>query len=178
MERMVSEREARLEAALQEIGNEKNPVLRYDRSMAEVRAAIGDLKEYLQANPFAGMAEEIFYFRELAPRIYSRLFYFMKIHQVESFRQYASAARFQETLESELQGIEDFFLRHNDICRYYYQQTRYWDEQLFTRRGRADWPVDDISIVLDADFSLGSYWVSWIRANERYRGWLEAAGIA
>lgn len=173
MERMVSEMERALEIALAEIGREKNAVLRYDRSVKQVQAGIEGLKEHLRITPFTGMAEEIFYFRELAPRFYSRLFYFMKLQQVESFRLYASAARFREALERELQGIEDFFLRHNDICRYYYQQTYYWDEQLFTRRGRVNWPTDDISVILDADFCLGSYWVSWIKANERYRVWLE-----
>jgi hypothetical protein len=178
MERFVSELEERLEAGLLETGLEKNAVLRHGQAIALIQQVIEELKAHIQSNPFPGMTEEIAYFKELAPRIYGRLFFHMKIYQVESLRQYASPGRFREALDQEMAEVEKFFTKHDDICQAYYQQTRYWDQQLFTRRGRENWPVDDISIIMDADFCLGAYWVSWIKANEKYRDWLVRAMAA
>jgi hypothetical protein len=40
-------------------------------------------------------------------------------------------------------------------------------------QGRVNWPTEDLSFILEPDFCMGSYWVSWIKANERYRDWLQ-----
>jgi hypothetical protein len=173
MDAFVSVLESRLEAALAGLAAEGNAVLRYTRTVEMIRELVGELKTHLALHPFPGLAAEIRYFKELAPRLYSRLFYFMKLRQVESLRAYEGRQRFRERLEQELKEIEGFFSKHGDICRYYHEQTSYWDQQLFTRAGRADFPVDDIVIILDGDFTLGSYWVSWILANQKLRGWLE-----
>jgi len=172
MEQIVHTLEVELEAALAEIAKEKNNVLRYDRSVKMVREIIDRLKVQLQAHPFPGKSEEIRYFKELAPKIYSRLFYFMKLYQVESYRPYTGREKFREVLEEELKGIERFYEQHSDICRYYHQHVSYWDDHLFTRRGQGEWAADEAGIFIDPDFCMGSYWASWILANGRYKEWL------
>ena len=172
MERIVSELENQLEAALAEIGREENRNTRYDRSLKRVRQTIRELNGYLEANPFPGKPEEIYYFRELAPRLYSQLFYFMKLYQLEAWRPHAGGERFREVLEQELAGVARFYEQHKSVCHYYCQHATYWDDYLFTGWGHGEWAAEEAGLYIGADFTLGSYWVSWILANERLRVWL------
>jgi len=172
MEQIVHTLEADMETSLAEIAREENRVLRYDRSLKKVRATIERLKVQLQAHPFPGRSEEIRYFKELAPKFYSRLFYYMKLYQVESYRPYTGREKFREVLEEELKGIERFYRQHEDVCRNYYKQVDYWDDHLFTRRGQGEWAEEEPGLFIDPDFCMGSYWASWILANGRYKEWI------
>jgi hypothetical protein len=172
MERYVSELEQRLEAQLAETDNEKNSLVRTRLCVRLTRDAVDELKMRILSKPFSKIADEVTYFKELAPRIYSRLFYYMKIYKIESLRQYASHTRLKEYLTQEMAETDLFFTKYDEFCRYYYEQAYHSDDELFTRQGRDHWLADDINFIMDADFCLGSYRVSWIKANERYRVWL------
>ncbi len=77
---------SQLEAGLEGLKTEPNLIHRLDGSIKLVKKAISGLKAELRRYPFVGREEEIFYFRDQAPIIYSRLFYFLKIRLLEAHR--------------------------------------------------------------------------------------------
>ncbi|MDP4254665.1 MAG: RteC domain-containing protein [Bacteroidota bacterium] len=173
MERFIDDLLVRQRADLDEIGREKNAILRYYLSIKRVEQSIDEMKEWLGDHPFNSKEDEIMYFRHLAPKVYWRLFYLIKMHLVESYRPSVSRERFREVLKEELKGVEAFFTRNTEICRYYYQHTSYWDEYLFTRKGQGHWNLEEPGIFIEGDFCIGTYWAAWMMANEHYRAWLE-----
>src|ERR1700730_11013718 len=106
-----------LVAGLSATEYETNLIRRFTVSLKLANEAIADLKRELHANPFSGKEEEILYFRDEAPLIYSRLFYFMKLFQIESQRAHRSKESFRALLEEHVQGVEDFYERHQELIQ-------------------------------------------------------------
>src|SRR5580704_4660926 len=115
MQKYFEELMSRLMPALGEAAKDTTPLVYYTASVRLLENATADLKTQIQANPFPGIAEEIRFFRDQAPELHSRLFYFLKLARLESCRPYASQGMFKELLQRELQESEQFFLRHADF---------------------------------------------------------------
>jgi hypothetical protein len=163
-----------LQAALQE----PNPVGRYIRCVQAAESAIARMKEQVLADPFPTRDEEIHHFKHEAPEIYSRLFYYLKMVQIEADRPYADEDRFRVLLRQTRDELDTYFRLHDHICRYYNQGQSFQDAHLFLRRPIGQWSGDEIGAYIPPDLTIGTYWVLWIKANDRLRNWLreELAG--
>ena len=62
-----------LGAGLTDMGNETNLIQRFAGCLKLVKDAIAELKEELRNYSFTGKEEEIIYFRDLAPKVYSQI---------------------------------------------------------------------------------------------------------
>jgi hypothetical protein len=144
MERYPEESLANLLASLKEAEKETNPIRRYELCVDLVSACIKELEAYVHGNRFVNKKEEIVYFREHAPQAYSRLFYYMKLRELEILRSFSSPDIFRNLLKLELRKIEDFTSRHADICRCYYKKTTAWDDYLFTPTSQAEWSGEEV----------------------------------
>lgn len=162
-----------LSEVLQEAAKEADPVNRCLRSIQQVQEAIRKMKEMVLADPFPGKEAEIHHFKNEAPEIYSHYFYFMELCRIVTKRAYTEPLEFENILRQEMQGLVDFFNSHDHICRYYYQCSTHSDEYLFTRRESGQWLGDEIGALISPDFTIGTYWISWIKANERLRRWIK-----
>src|ERR1700678_1169956 len=100
---------SQLEAGLEDLNTEPNLIRRLDGSVKLVKKAIAGLKAELRRSTFLGREEEIVYFRDQAPVIYSRLFFFLKLRLLEAHRMNLSPASFRRELEKEMARIEDFY---------------------------------------------------------------------
>jgi hypothetical protein len=161
-----------LEAGLATIENESNLIRRLTGSLRLVKEAIAGLKRELHVRPFAGKEDEILYFKDQAPVIYSRLFFFMKLYLIESNRAHMSRERFQVRLQEEMQRVEEFYTQHREILLYTQRDGSFWDESLYTRRGSGEWWAEEEGLFIDKDFTIGSYWMAKNRANEKLMRWL------
>jgi len=161
-----------LEAGLATIETEGNLIRRFTSSLRLVKEAIAGLKRGLHAHPFARKEEEILYFRDQAPVIYSRLFFFMKLFLIESHRAHMSRERFRALLLQEMQRVEDFYGRHRELLQYTSRDDSFWDGCLYTRQDHGDWWAEEEGLYIDEDFTIGSYWVAKNRANEELMRWL------
>jgi hypothetical protein len=172
MEKIVLELEAKLEAALADLEKEPDSIIRNDKIVREVRVIIEQLSEILETHTFPEKSEEIHYFKVLAPRLYSRLFYFMKIEHVESWRPYNDPEGFRELLEEELEGIKRLYNQQPMIYTYCRSQATYWDEWLFTRQSQESCQTEGNSLFIGPYLTQGGYWVSQVMANDRFQVWL------
>lgn len=161
-----------LEAGLATIENEGNLIRRLTASLRLVKEAIAGLKRELHASPFASREDETQYFKDQAPVIYSRLFFFMKLYLIESNRAHMSRERFQVRLQEEMQRVEDFYAQHQDILQYTSMDNSFWDRCLYTRQNFGDWWAEEEGLFIDQDFTIGSYWMAKKRANEELMRWL------
>ncbi|GGB01517.1 RteC domain-containing protein [Puia dinghuensis] len=172
MERNFGRLQEELGKALQETLKESNPINRYIGSIKVTSEAILRMKEQVAACPFEGKAAEIYHFKYEAPEFYSRLFYFMELNRIEAGRVHKEPAAFIALLGQERRRLEEYFRQHDHICRYYNQGSTFQDEYLFLRQPTGQWSGDEIGTFIHTDFTIGTYWVSWIKANDRLRVWI------
>ncbi len=165
---------SQLEAGLEGLKSEANLIRRLATSVKLVKKAIAGLKVELRNNPFAGKEEEIFYFRDQAPVIYSHLFYYLKLHLMESHRANLSPDSFRRELEKEMVRIEDFYDRHRQLLQSTCGNDSYWDGCLYTRQDDGDWWAEEEGLYIDENFTIGSYWVAKNMANGALQKWLLA----
>jgi hypothetical protein len=157
-----------LQAALEE----PNPIARCLCCVRAAEAAVAKMKEELLADPFTCREEEIHHFKHEAPEIYSQLFYYLRLVEIETGRPYADPGRFRASLGEQKELLDEYFRRHDHICRYYSQGFTFQDEHLFLRRPTGQWSGDEIGAFIPPDFTIGAYWLSWIKANERLRDFI------
>lgn len=173
MDRFYKQLERELDGKLAAMTAERDPVIRNSNSVKLVKDSINQLREYARVHPFGSLSEEVHYFKDLAPRLYGALFYFLKVYQVELERKHAGPERMEVFLQQELRAIEQFFRRNGDFCRYFYMQATCMDEILFTRKEWENAILEDVQVIMEMDYCLGSYWVARLKANEQLRGYLK-----
>jgi RteC protein len=161
-----------LGAGLQSMEKETDLSRRYAGCLRLVKEAIGELKRALQENAFESKREEIAYFKEQLPVIYSRLFYFTKLYAIQNYRAYISKEKLRVILHQEIQQIETFHERHREVVQFTLKDDGFWDESLYTRQGYGDWWTAEETLYIDGDFTIGSYWVAKSRANADLLQWL------
>ena len=162
-----------LGAGLTEMAGETNLIQRFTGSLKLVKEAIAELKRELRGHTFTGRDEEIIYFRDLAPKVYSQLFYYKKVYAVENYRRYISAERVRCVLQEEMKRIEEFYVRHGEWVERAPGGESFRDDYLYMRQGNGDWWVEDEMIYIDEHFTIGSYLVAMNLANVRLMQWLK-----
>jgi hypothetical protein len=173
MERFVDKLTEKLDRELVKINPESNAVKGYDLCVKLVGDCIEEMKSYLATHPFKDVAAEVNYFKHTAPIFYHRYFYFTKLYNAALSCITSTKEVYANFIEKEEKAVEEFFIRYGEFCRYYYMGITSLDEQFFTRGVPANWILDEVAVLIDSNFSLGTYRLSWIKANEEYRRFLE-----
>jgi len=149
-----------------------NAINRYMNCARAAESAIARMKEMVLADPFPDAQEEIHHFKYEAPFIYSELFYYLRLIELEHDRLHAHPDRFRAILIRKEQELDDYFLIHKHITRYDREGASYQDEHLFLRRPVGQWSGYEIGAFIPPDFTIGTYWLSWIMANERLQDYV------
>lgn len=173
MEHFIKELEAELEETLKEVEKESNILCRCSLRVQEIRKALEKMRDYNGKHPFATKAEEINYFKNVAPRLYSRLFYFIKIYQVELERYYTEKEKMVLFFRAEIKIIYDFYQQHGEFCRYYHFGSTNRDEHYFTKGDWEDTVIEDVAVTMGRDYCVGSYWAARLKANQELQVYLE-----
>jgi hypothetical protein len=168
--RLLEGTESRLREALKEA----HPASRYVGCIKVCEAAIHQMKEAVLSEPFADGVEEISHFKYEAPEIYGQLFFFLSLKRIEEGRPHSDPEAFQKSLLQEKQRLDEFFQEHDHICRYYNQGATYLDQHLFMRRPEDQWVGDERGTFIPKDFTIGTFYISKIKANGRLRNWIRS----
>ncbi|HEY4336076.1 MAG TPA: RteC domain-containing protein, partial [Puia sp.] len=126
-------------------------------------------------HPFVDQAEEIRYFKTLAPPVYGRLVYLVKVAETSIERLHANEHRIEALLQQELAKTEEFFVKHGEFCQYYHLNRTYRDNQIFIRNARENEMLDYIEVFMGDDFCVGCYWASQLWANQWLREYFNKA---
>jgi len=173
MQEVFQQLQAKFELSLEETNLNPDPVERYDRCVKLVGRAIEELKGTVASQSFQSKDEEIYYFKSVCPVFYSKHFYFIKVYDIELLKCSTGKKSLRWKYDHDLREIELFFSQNRELCKYFYGNLTYLDEQLFTRTDGRLGVIEDLSPVIDPNFTLASYKFSWIIANQKYRIYLE-----
>ncbi len=130
--------------------------------------AFDRLKEFIAAYRFKDEEEEIFFFKEIKPKIFCRLIYYRKLYNIEMNRPMGGVEVQEIYLKKKLEAIQDFNDKIADFYRYYRSGATYLDSVYFIR-GKPDTEqyLETFHYELDPLFSTnGDFKVAKILANE------------
>ncbi len=119
MELFVSNLEKELNKKLKKIESSDLNIL---KKSLEASLVLGDafqrLKEFIIAYTFRNDAEEIEFFKVIKPRLYHRLIYYRKIHNIEMNRPVGVNSQTAYLID-EIKAINRYNNKHSDFVRYY-----------------------------------------------------------
>lgn len=136
--------------------------------------AFDRLRTFIQNYEFKDENEEIFFFKEIKPTLFSNLIYYSKVYNIEINRPTGGDTEIKDYLENELCRIKDFFDRNKTIYRYFRSGDTDKDH-LFFLRGKLDCTIyrESFSFERDPKFSTCcDYKVAKIIANEKVEAFI------
>jgi len=159
----------RLTNQLKLVETEETEILkRAEVSIGLINKTLVELKEYIRKHHFIIQLDEITFFKEIKPSIYSKLIYFIKIFNIESKRPTGSDKSQKKYLFNELAKLELYFSENLEFYQYFRNNMSYLDDKYFVR-GKLDLRlyVNSFSYDSDPDFSTShDYKVAKILAND------------
>jgi len=158
-------------AILEQEGTSPELLWKYKECVNLLLGGIRYLKSGIALAGFKDRSEEIWFYKEGAPKVWGLYIYYNRMVEIEVWRKTRSPEKFRALLRAELKEVELFPEKHS-ICAYYYEGRSDRDEQYFTRQHKTEWADGDMGVFLDTDFTIGAYWLSQMRANEALRRWL------
>lgn len=158
-----------LETTLKQIDNEHiNIIRKAEQSIFCISDTLKQIKDIVRASRFRSQHEEITFFKEIKPIIFSRLIYHVKVFNIESRRPVRGNESIKKLLQDELTKLEIFFIENLEFYQYIRNNLTYLDDKYFVR-GKHDLRLYVSAYIYDADpeFSTShDYKVAKILAND------------
>ena len=154
---------------------EINIVNKAQKSILCLNSSLSKLRTFILNYTFNNEEEEILFFKDIKPKIFSKLIYHVKINNIEGKRPMGSFEIQQKYLLNELEKLTLFFNSHIEFYRYYRTNSIFLDDKLFVR-GREDFHFhqDNPFVYTDPDFSTSvDYLVAEIIANDKLEVYLK-----
>jgi len=133
------------------------------------------LKRFIDDKGFEKTEDEIYFFKELKPKIVSKLIYYNAIYKIESKRPYGGERNIKKYLNNELSKLKRFFDNNLEFYKYYRTNSNYLDHKYFVR-GNFDIKLNLDTFFFESDHSFSTshdYKVSKIIANDLIQVYLE-----
>ena len=133
-----------------------------------LETAFYELKTFILNYKFKDELEEIRFFKEIKPRLYSKLLFYHKVHNIMMRQPAGGDTAKKNYLLGKLNRINDFFERNLDFYEYYRSGNTHLDKYYFLR-GKPDiWlNTDSFCFELDQRFSsCFDFKVAKILAND------------
>lgn len=170
MNQFVTKLNKSLNSQLQSIDLEETDLIKKaQKSIRCIKNALIQLKAFILEYTFRDEDEEILFFKEIKPDLFSKLIYFVKLFNIESRRPTGSHEIQEIFLRRELEKLTFFFNNHLEFYQYYRMNSNYLDDKYFIR-GKEDLHLyqDSLMFYVDPDFSTShDYMVAKIIANDR-----------
>lgn len=109
-----------------------------------------DLKNIVSNFTFPSKRDEIMFFKEIKPQLFSKLIFFRKIYQLELNRPISNYKTIRVYLEREHERINLFYNRNTEFIQYYRSGKANFDEYYFVR-GRKDMELNLESFYFERD---------------------------
>lgn len=149
--------------------NEKNKLKCLIEILNILERKLNQLKEFVVKYDFKSEEEEILFFKEQKPKIWSKLIYYLSVYKIEINRPKGSILTVETYLLVELDRLKQFFDRNIEIYHYYRTGCTHFDKIYFLRNKITDIPVNLACFYYERDirFSTGyDYKISKIMAND------------
>ena len=145
------------------------------KAMGILMPALDRLKEFAVGYKFKDPTREIEFFKQLKPRLASRLIYYNEVHNLEAARPFGSPKALRRYYAAELDKLKVFFQSNRDFCTYWRKGSTYLDELYFLRdKGRQGIIMDSCFFQADRRFATShDYTLAKMMASERLQAFLE-----
>jgi len=173
----IRERYKQLEKELDDI--EHIAISKIEKSKASFKAcekAMTELKTFLADYVFKDVAEEIYFFKELKPKFYCKLIYYVRLFEIETERPIGPARTQRKYLNKCITSIKRYTHDNSGFYKYYRSGAAYLDADYFTREKYDIMIGFDLSY-FDCDQSFCTnhdYTVATLLANELLITYLDA----
>lgn len=107
---------------------------RSERSIEVLEQVFVDLKDFTIGYTFPCKEEEVQFFKETKPNLFSILIYYRKLYNIEINRPKGGEEELQKYLKWQLCLLKDYFERNSDFYRYYRSGDTRMDEYYFLRQ--------------------------------------------
>ena len=98
------------------------------------------LENHVLQNDFGSQQEEIYFFKEIKPKFYSKLLYYHKLFNIEVARPVGAVSDQKNYLQKEIDRIREYFEDNKFFYQYFRSGETYFDEKLFLRH-KEDTPL-------------------------------------
>ena len=92
-----------------------------------------EIKAFISGYTFKSEEEEIKFFKEIKPQLFSKLIFYQKIYKIEAMRPNGSDDVQKKYIEKELDRLKDFFDENLDFYKYYRSNGTHFDRICFMR---------------------------------------------
>jgi hypothetical protein len=169
MERFVNNLKEKLNEDIQAIELSELDIFNKSAGIVKVlEKAFEELKAFIDGYTFKNQAEEITFFKEIKPQLFSRLVYYNKVYNIEMRMPSETCNDKKIYLDSMLGRIKYFFDMNFDFYHYYRSGNTHLDKYYF-QRGKPDIQLilDSFYFERDTKFSTShDFKVAKILANE------------
>lgn len=150
-------------------------------SAAEAVAAIESnlklLADWITNEGFSSPADEIDFFRNMAPKFFSKLIYFQKIYQLEIQTTYSDLANRKQLYKQHRKKIRYFFTSNAALFSYYASGSESNDNEYFLRSKQQPLnATDDLALFVDTRIcTIPAYKIAKMLAYKKLDHYLLAA---
>lgn len=125
-----------------------------EKAIEIISRSLNELKKYVQNRSFKSKDEEIKFFKEIKPQVFSKLIYYQKLFNIESKRPRSSNKTQIKYFNKYIDRLQNYFNDHLEFYHYYRRGATFLDEHYFIR-GKIDIRLfpDTFSVFIDNKFS-------------------------
>ncbi|MCF3109608.1 RteC domain-containing protein [Niabella sp. CC-SYL272] len=124
-----------LEGKLSEVMQHRDVIASSERAIHLIEDYLHDLREIFQSPP-VNRTEEIELYKNIGPRIYAHLIYFIRLYRIESALPGGNKKGRRKLFKEEQRVIERYFLANETIYRYFRSADSFRDNELFVFQKR------------------------------------------
>lgn len=110
-----------------------DPIKIAEESLSTIDQSIRELKKVITPIIFEGIAEEVYFFKNLKPLFISKYIYFMKVLSIVSSIPHSSEKARKKYYENEWDKLKKYHSENADFYNYYRRNATYMDHKYFVR---------------------------------------------
>jgi hypothetical protein len=149
--------------------DEKNEITKSTRILKFLGSKLAELKKFIVKYDFKSEEEEILFFKEIKPKIVSKLIYYMSVHKIEINRPKGSCSTIETYLLTELDLLKHFFDCNIEMYHYHRTGGTNFDRIYFLRNRDTDIPLNIACFFFERDVRFSTvydYKIAQIMAND------------
>ncbi|MFR3216389.1 MAG: RteC domain-containing protein [Dysgonomonas mossii] len=157
MEKYISSLEYEIFQSIQEVEKMGCSMLQKSKLMVpQLEKMFEELKSFISNYTFKDTSEEIYFFKEIKPRLFSQLLYYSKVYSIEIRIPMGSMEDIKMYLMRILNRIKDFFDMNIDFYQYHRSGSTHLDHIYFLRR-KSDIQLPHESFYFERDSRFSTY---------------------
>ena len=153
-----------------------DPIKSAEKAIGSISRALGKLKTSVIETSFQSQDDEIDFFKNIKPKILSKLIYYSSVHKIEINKPNGGEKIIRKYFNNELLKLKIFFDNNLEFYRYYRTGSTFLDNKFFVR-GTYDLKLNIETNYFDADHRFTTSHdniIAKIMASDQIQLYLEA----